>query len=149
MNAITLRHALATVRTLEASASTPVDEAIDAIAELGDFNRCVLGLVRFRGITPWERHPDDELLHVLEGSVEVEILPAEGDAKRAALAAGDVLVVPAELWHRQRATEGVALLFVTSRDGNDVSTATDPRSGRPRDQGGGDREIGAAPTHEV
>jgi mannose-6-phosphate isomerase-like protein (cupin superfamily) len=128
MNTITLREALATARTLEASATTASDAAMDAMKVLGDFNRCMLGLTRFHGFTPWERHPEDELLHVLEGSVEVEILPAEGDSTRAALTAGDVLIVPRELWHRQRTVDGVALLFVTSREGNDVSSANDPRS---------------------
>jgi mannose-6-phosphate isomerase-like protein (cupin superfamily) len=130
MNTITLRDALPTVRPLEASAVTSSDEAMDAMKVLGDFNRCMLGLARFQGLTPWELHPDDELLHVLEGSVEVEILPAEGASERSTLTAGDVLIVPRALWHRQRAIDGVALLFVTSREGNDVSSADDPRSSR-------------------
>lgn len=128
MKAITLRQALASVPLLEASADTPDAEAIDAMRALHDFNGCVVGLTRFRGETPWERHPDDELLQVLEGSVEVEVLPHEGAPVRAALHTGDAFVVPRELWHRQRSAGGVALLFITSRDGNDVSAVDDPRS---------------------
>lgn len=131
MNAINLRDALKTVRTLEASATTSIEEAMDAMTMLGDFNRCMLGLTRFHGLTPWERHPDDELLCILEGSVDVEILTAEGSSKRSMLAAGDVLIVPGDLWHRQRTVDGVALLFLTSRDGNEESWADDPRGGSP------------------
>ncbi|WP_337185619.1 cupin domain-containing protein [Phenylobacterium sp.] len=89
----------------------------DGMRVLGIFNQCMVGLVRFRGETPWERHPDDELLHVLDGAVEVTI---EGDAGPATttLRAGDLCVVPGGAWHRQR-TCGVTLVYVTSSQGNE------------------------------
>ncbi len=128
MNVITLRDAVASVPLLSADTQTSTDAAIAAVRFLGDFNTCAVGLARFSGHTPWERHPDDELLHVLAGTVEVEILPAEGAAHRATLGVGELLVVPATLWHRQVARDEVTLLFVTSRDDNAVSTADDPRT---------------------
>ena len=39
--------------------------------------------MRFRGQTPWERHPaGDELLHVIEGAVEVTVLTDDGPVRR-------------------------------------------------------------------
>ena len=72
---------------------------------LGALNECTLGLVRFRGQTPWERHPaGDELLHVIEGAVEVTVLTDDGPVRRS-VTAGSVLVVPCGAWHRQRAED--------------------------------------------
>ena len=83
--------------------------------------------MRFRGQTPWERHPaGDELLHVLEGAVEVTVLTDAGPVQRS-VAAGSVLVVPRGAWHRQRAEEGVVLLFATAAETTDHSWAEDPR----------------------
>lgn len=55
------------------------------------------------GRSPWEMHPDcDELLHVIEGEIEVEILPLDGgEASVAVVKSGWFLVVPRGCWHRQ------------------------------------------------
>jgi quercetin dioxygenase-like cupin family protein len=94
---------------------------------LGPFNQCSLGVVRFSGRTPWERHPDgDELLHVLEGEIDVTVL-GDGGPAHAALRAGSVFVVPRGLWHQQFAPAGAALLFATPADTTEHSWAEDPR----------------------
>ena len=56
------------------------------------------------GLSPWEMHPDcDELLHVIEGEIEVEVLPRDGgEAVGAMVSSGCFLVVPRGCWHRQR-----------------------------------------------
>lgn len=55
------------------------------------------------GPSPWEMPPDcDELLHVIEGEIEVEVLPSEGgEAIAAIVRAGSYLVIPKGCWHRQ------------------------------------------------
>jgi quercetin dioxygenase-like cupin family protein len=55
------------------------------------------------GPSPWEMHPDcDELLHVIEGEIDVEILPTgNGEGTVATVKAGWFLVVPRGCWHRQ------------------------------------------------
>ena len=55
------------------------------------------------GPSPWEMHPDcDEMLQVLEGEIEVEVLPADGGAGiKTCVPAGSFLVVPRGCWHRQ------------------------------------------------
>lgn len=127
MKPIDIRAALETIDTLEISEHTTAEEAGAAMKALGDFNQCMFGLVGFVGLTPWERHPDDELLHLLEGEVDVTILPDGGGEQRLTLRAGEAFIVPANLWHRQFSRNGTRLLFVTSQEGNEESTAEDPR----------------------
>ena len=91
-------------------------EASPWMKMLAPFNQCMLGVVRFCGRTPWERHPDgDELLHVLEGAVEVTVLADSGPSDTT-VAAGSIFVVPRGLWHRQTAASPVTLLFATAAD---------------------------------
>ena len=99
------------------------------MALLGPFNQCTLGVVRFSGQTPWERHPGgDELLHVVEGAVEVTVLTDDGPVHRT-MTAGSIFVVPRGCWHRQRAPAGVVLMFATATEATDHSWEEDPRAG--------------------
>lgn len=127
---MTARHVpteLRSLKALVATADTTVQQAEAAMQVLASLNACMVGVVRFSGRTPWERHPDDELLYVLEGSVDVTVL-ADAETVHDSLRPGDVYVVPKDLWHRQETNGTTALLFVTSREGNAVSDAGDPRS---------------------
>lgn len=67
------------------------------------------------GPSPWEMHPDcDELLHVIEGKIEIEILPEKsGDSETFTLTAGTFLVVPKGCWHRQNIIEKSKEYYVT------------------------------------
>jgi Mannose-6-phosphate isomerase len=94
---------------------------------LAPFNQCTLGVVRFSGETPWERHPDgDELLYILDGEISVTIL-TDGGPVRATVSAGSIFVVPRDLWHRQLAQTGATLLFATPTEKTENSWAEDPR----------------------
>jgi len=97
--ALEVRALLAEVPELKVSGATSDAQAEAAMRPVDMLNGSMLGLVRFSGLTPWEIHPDgDELLHVLEGAVEVTVL-AEHETVTAPLRAGSVFVVPAGLWH--------------------------------------------------
>ena len=117
---------LDTLSHLSISDSTTAKEAGAAMRVITPFNQCIVGIVNFSGQTPWERHPDDEFLHILEGEVEVTILTQE-KVHKVTLQSGSVFVVSRGLWHKQFAPKGVKLLFVTSQQGNEESTAEDPR----------------------
>jgi quercetin dioxygenase-like cupin family protein len=119
-----LKSALATLKELRVHEATSEDDAMESMRPLAQWNGCTIGLVRFSGETPWERHGEDELLHVLEGEVEVTILRA--DARVVGMARkGSVVLVPRGCWHRQHARVPTALLFVTGT--TDISRAADPR----------------------
>jgi quercetin dioxygenase-like cupin family protein len=122
-----VRAALDDLPELAITSRTTEEDAAVAMRTLTPFNQCTLGAVRFSGQTPWERHPDgDELLHVLEGEVEVTIL-TDGGPVHATVRAGSVFIVPRGLWHRQLARLAVALLFATPTETTESSWAEDPR----------------------
>src|SRR5262249_7831383 len=79
-----------------------------ALAELPDMaqrhlarmNESTIGISRISGNPRWERHPDgDELLHVLEGEIEVTTLTESG-AVLTTVPAGSFFVCPRGLWRR-------------------------------------------------
>jgi mannose-6-phosphate isomerase-like protein (cupin superfamily) len=118
--------ALAALTELRVSAATTASDAAAAMRMLASFNDCMVGIVRFSGQTPWERHPGDELLYVVQGSVDVTVLLDDG-AHDATLHAGSVFVVPAGRWHRQAPRPTASLMFVTPAQGTDASWSEDPR----------------------
>ena len=81
------------------------------------------------GPSPWEMHPDcDELLHVAEGEIEVEILPLDGsEGVRATVRSGSYLVVPRGCWHRQQLKKKTTEFYLTP--GRTLhSQSADPRA---------------------
>jgi mannose-6-phosphate isomerase-like protein (cupin superfamily) len=86
-----------------------------------DFHDCVCGIGSFIGEPPWELHTaGDELLHVLAGECELAVIEAGAEHTRR-LRAGDLVVVPRGRWHRNQARDGVTMLFLTPREGNQHS----------------------------
>jgi uncharacterized cupin superfamily protein len=65
--------------------------------------------------SPWEMHPEcDELLHIIEGKVELEILPSNsGKINTIVLTPGSFSVVPKGCWHRQKILERVKQYYLT------------------------------------
>lgn len=93
---------------------------------LGTFDRASIGVFRFSGRAPWERHPDgDELILVLEGGGEMTVLGEDGPVQ-AELRPGRLFVCPRGLWHRPIATPEMTALYVTPLEGNQHSWADDP-----------------------
>lgn len=67
------------------------------------------------GPSPWEMHPEcDELLHIIDGKIELEILPeGSGDGVTYTLTSGTFIVVPKGCWHRQNILERTKEYYVT------------------------------------
>ena len=111
--------------------STTHDEVRDtrrSFGALGDFD---LGGRRFRGESPWERHPfDDELLYTTRGEVEVTLLRERG-AEKHTLRAGALFVVPKGVWHKQRSEHGATSWGVTRTAHDEISFEDDPRVIKP------------------
>jgi quercetin dioxygenase-like cupin family protein len=78
------------------------------------------------GVSPWERHPkDEELLQIIEGQVEIEVLTEAGPVV-SLLSEGLIFVVPRNHWHRHRHVGLVKELYLTPGP-TDMSMAEDPR----------------------
>jgi uncharacterized cupin superfamily protein len=95
---------------------------------IAPFNRGNLGVFRCSaGTSPWERHPEDEeLLQVIDGEVDIEVLTDDGPDVTT-VRAGSVFVVPRGLWHRHRVGTKLTELYLTPGP-TETSTADDPRS---------------------
>jgi len=118
--------ALRALPELAITRDTTAAEADAAVRRLTTFEGRTVGVMRWSGLTPWERHPGgDELLHVLEGEVDVEVLTEHGP-QHTTVTAGSVFVCPRGLWHRQLPRPGVTELFATPVSG-EASWADDPR----------------------
>ena len=121
-----IRAALSGIPELAISDSTTGEEAGAAFPRLGAFNKSGLYAGRFSGQSPWELHSSaDELLHVLEGEVEITTLTDVGPVRNT-LRAGSIFVCPRGLWHRQYSAGGV-LEFSATPQPTQVSFADDPR----------------------
>jgi len=93
-----------------------------------EFGGCTCGVASFAGMPPWELHnAGDELLHVLAGESRLTIRNADGEISRL-LRTGDLAIVPRGCWHRNDATDGVTMLFMTPSTGNSHSW-DDPNDG--------------------
>lgn len=132
MDSHNLSSIVATLSELQVSRDTTEADAAAAMRVLAsNFNDCLVGTVRFSGQTPWERHPADELLYVVQGAVEVTVLLDDG-AHDTTVSEGSIFIVPADRWHRQTSRPTVSLMFVTPAQGTDASWSDDPRlDGQP------------------
>lgn len=126
MKAQDIQAALRGVPELRIGETTTAAQADAAFPMLAAFNDGGVYAGRFSGLTPWERHTSsDELVHVLEGKVEITLL-ADAGPETVTVSAGSIFVVPRGLWHRQLPRPSVLLLTVTPRP-TEVSFAEDPR----------------------
>jgi quercetin dioxygenase-like cupin family protein len=92
-----------------------------ARGRLMPFNQCTIGVAR-EWPPHWERHPrGEELLHVLEGEVEVELLQKSGRRRRTTVRAGSFFVVPRGLWHRPIQRKPVVMMYVTPGEGTEAT----------------------------
>lgn len=119
---------------------TPLTDVVDISTALGalegscpftkvaPFEHGGIFVGRFTGRAPWECHRHgDELLYVLEGEVEMELVKG-AIAKTVTLQRGSVFVVPRGTWHRQYARKTTVLLSATPTP----TTYGDPRRRAPR-----------------
>jgi quercetin dioxygenase-like cupin family protein len=118
---------LSAAAPLAITRETTEAEANDAVREIGRLEDRFLGVMRFSGTTPWERHPDgDELLHVLDGEVDVTLLTDDGPVD-VAVPAGSLFVCPRGLWHRQTPRTAATVFFATPTATSEASWDDDPR----------------------
>jgi quercetin dioxygenase-like cupin family protein len=123
MNAI-----LRNLEMLRITRDTTKEEADASVYQLGDMGERSLGVMRFAGPTPWERHMGgDELLFTLEGSLYVTTMTDDGPVERR-LDEGSIFICPQGLWHRQVAEPSAAILYGTPTRTTQHTFAEDPRT---------------------
>jgi quercetin dioxygenase-like cupin family protein len=111
---------------LKITDATTEEDANNAVRNIAEMGERTLGVMRFSGLTPWERHGGDELIYALEGAVDITVLTDSGPVHRR-VNAGSFFVCPENLWHRQNAEDSVTILYGTPTKTSENSFAEDPR----------------------
>ncbi len=86
--------------------SSTFAERRGSTARLPPYRDGILFLGKAAGTSHWETHPEDVLVHVLDGSRTLEIVCDDGPPKSFELRAGMIAIVPKGAWHRVRSAEG-------------------------------------------
>lgn len=100
--------------------------------QLGPYRDGILFAGKFAGTSHWETHPEDELVHVVDGTKTLEIVCDDGPPKSFVLRAGMIVVVPQGAWHRFHSPEGGTTMSATSPGDHIELDVDDPRTVEPK-----------------
>jgi len=100
-------------------------------AQLPRYRDGLLLLGKSAGTSHWETHPEDELVHVLDGSETLEIVCDGGPARSFELRAGTIAIVPQGAWHRVLSADGGTTFSATIPGDHIELDVDDPRTGTP------------------
>ncbi|WP_062269690.1 cupin domain-containing protein [Endozoicomonas arenosclerae] len=92
---------------------TPHSKDIDeAFCQLADYRDGGIFLAHYAGNSEWERHPDDEMVMVIEGRTTIFLIE-KGEEQAHSLEQGELIVVPALTWHRFESPDVVKIMTIT------------------------------------
>jgi quercetin dioxygenase-like cupin family protein len=100
--------------------------------QLGRYRDGILIAGKSAGTSHWETHPEDELVHVLDGTKTLEIVCDDGPPKSFVLRAGMIAVVPQGAWHRFRSEEGGTTWSATLPGDHIELDVDNPRTVEPK-----------------
>jgi quercetin dioxygenase-like cupin family protein len=100
--------------------------------QLGPYRDGILIAGKSAGTSHWETHPEDELVHVLDGTKTLEIVCDDGPPKSFVIRAGMIAVVPQGAWHRFRSAEGGTTWSATLPGDHIELDVDDPRTVEPK-----------------
>jgi quercetin dioxygenase-like cupin family protein len=102
-----------------------------SMARLGSYRDGMLLLGKSgRGVGHWETHPEDELVHVLDGARTLDIVEQDGPQSYA-VGTGMIAIVPAGAWHRFRTVDAGMSMSATIPGEHIELDVTDPRTVEP------------------
>jgi len=92
---------------------TTDEEAKNAFALLSEYRDGGIYIVHYSGFSEWEKHSNgDEFVQVLDGTTTL-ILLENNQEQRNSLTAGEILIVPKNIWHRFESPDGVKIMTIT------------------------------------
>jgi mannose-6-phosphate isomerase-like protein (cupin superfamily) len=100
-------------------------------AVVGSYRDGILFAGKFAGTTHWEDHPEDEMVHVLNGAKTMDIVCDDGLPRSFVLRAGTIAIVPKGAWHRFRSAEGGTTFSATIPGDHIERDAENPRTAEP------------------
>ena len=101
-------------------------------ALLGSYRDGILFAGKSAGTSHWETHPEDELVHVFDGTKALDIVCDNGPPKSFVLRAGMMVVVPQGAWHRFRSAGGGTSWSATLPGDHIELDVDDPRTAEPQ-----------------
>jgi mannose-6-phosphate isomerase-like protein (cupin superfamily) len=110
---------------------TTFAERQGSAARLASYRDGMLLLGKSVGTGHWETHPEDELIHVLDGATTLDIVEKDGPRSHA-LGAGMMTVVPAGAWHRFHSAAGATTMSAVIPGDHIDLDVDDPRAVEPR-----------------
>jgi len=120
---INIKKSLETVTFLEGR--TRAAETPDTFVRLADYRDGAIFAGGFSGTSPWERHPADEIVQVLDGQATIS-LALPGGIETQDIGAGTIIVVPEGIWHCFEAPKRVTLMTVTPQPTQHTSADMPP-----------------------
>ena len=99
-------------------------------AQLPRYRDGLLLLGKSAGTGHWETHPEDELVHVLDGAATLDIVQQDGP-QSFALSAGMIAIVPPGVWHRFRSADGKTTMSAVIPGEHIDLDVDDPRTSTP------------------
>ena len=88
-------------------------ELQSAFAQLAGYRDGGIFIGHYAGDSAWERHSQgDEIVYVVEGETTLTLLSDNGEISHS-MRAGEMLIVPQNVWHRFETPEGVKILTAT------------------------------------
>ena len=99
-------------------------------AQLPPYRDGLLLLGKSAGTSHWETHPEDELVHVLDGTATLDVVQQDGP-RSIALGPGTIAIVPPGVWHRFRSTDGKTTVSTTIPGDHIELDVEDPRTSKP------------------
>ena len=102
------------------------EDLAGVFGELAAYRDGGIFIGHYAGNSQWERHSQgDEIVYVLEGMTRLFLLD-DGEEIAHEMRAGEMLVVPQNIWHRFETPDGVKVLTATPQP-------TDHRKDKPQD----------------
>jgi mannose-6-phosphate isomerase-like protein (cupin superfamily) len=99
-------------------------------AQLPRYRDGLLLLGKSAGTGHWETHPEDELVHVLDGSATLDVVQEDGPHSFA-VGAGMIAIVPPGVWHRFRSPDGRTSMSAVIPGDHIELDVDDPRTSIP------------------
>jgi mannose-6-phosphate isomerase-like protein (cupin superfamily) len=127
---IDLNAEVAKLKMFRRTPGSTVADRKGSVAQLASYRDGLLLALKSSGKDHWERQlTGDELIHILDGTVTLEIVCDDGPPRSFVLGAGMIAVIPQGAWHRFHSSEGTTQMAATPFPGEHIDLdVDDPRT---------------------
>lgn len=95
------------------SPATEAAELEQCFGAIVPYRDSLITTVRFSGKSAWEKHPEDEILFVVDGHGFITEIDEAGYPNPQSLSPGIIAIVAAGRWHQVDSDKGISLLTVS------------------------------------